>query len=76
VNSGSPRKIHQVDAIGTEPDLSPEHVMQLEGAAAAEPEDLRLVVGRLGHRVGEIEPQGPERRIPDQAGADRRPDYL
>src|SRR5664279_4455728 len=44
--------------------------------AAAEAEELRLVVACLGQRVGKIKPQRPEWGIPDQAHADRRANRL
>src|SRR3954454_2503937 len=46
----------------------------LETGANAEPYQLGLVIGFLDHRPSHIEPQRPEGRIPDQAGADRGPD--
>src|SRR6185437_3177940 len=47
-----------------------------ELGAAAEAEELRTIVARLGQGVGKIETQRPERRVPDQAHADRRSDRL
>src|SRR6266446_8205525 len=46
----------------------------LESRAASEPEYLRAVVGLLRQRVGKVKPQWAERRVPDQAHTDRRPD--
>ena len=40
--------------------------------AAAEPEELRTVVARLGQGIGKIEAQRPERGIPDETHTDRR----
>src|SRR5262249_23642143 len=45
-----------------------------ERRAAAEAEELRLVVGLLGDRLGEVEADRTERRAPDQAHAGRRAD--
>src|ERR1700678_3618545 len=72
VDSGSPGKMHQVNNVRPNP-IMPAPFEDLEGPAAAELEDLRMVVGCLGQRVGEVEPQRPKRRIPNQAGADRCP---
>src|SRR6266852_2231939 len=50
------------------------NLCHLESGAAPEPEYLRVVVGFLPQRVGEVEPQWAERRIPDQAYTDRGAD--
>src|ERR1700739_4363973 len=42
--------------------------------AGSETEALRQVVARLAHRDRIVRPNGSERRVPDQAGAERRAD--
>jgi VWA domain containing CoxE-like protein len=61
-------------AVGTPADIADQMVCAYSEHARAEIQPLGDIVVLLGDRIGVVDAERAERRIPDQAGADRRAD--